>query len=144
MYIPTTVRKDDLKKFNLCECDSRRLDVLGGYIIEQKKDVSCKFEISNIKHSTLITKCRCCSNIYLVDMLERSTMKTDDTEIISVKKISLYEAREIRANFFKLVSSYNSTSISIDDYYLKLDKLDEYKEQISFSLSDELYELYED
>lgn len=144
MDIPTTIYRDYIKKFNLCDCESIRLDVLGGYIQNGRKKVSSKYEICSIVNSTLIIKCRCCSNIYLIDMLEEATLKTDSTEVFSAKKISLYEARELKWKLFKEVSSDNSDSISVGDNYLKFEKLDNYKKHIAFSIGTELFEPYED
>ena len=69
MDIPTTIYRDYIKKFNLCDCESIRLDVLGGYIQDGRKKVSSKYEICSIVNSTLIIKCRCCYNIYLIDYI---------------------------------------------------------------------------
>ena len=144
MDIPTTIYRDYIKKFNLCDCESIRLDVLGGYIQDGRKKVSSKYEICSIVNSTLIIKCRCCSNIYLIDMLEEATLKTDSTEVFSAKKISLYEARELRTKLFREISNYNVTSISLGDNYLRFEKVNEHNQHIAFSLGTELFEPYED
>lgn len=144
MDIPTTIYRDYLEKFNLCDCESIRLDVLGGYIQEGRKKVSSKYEICSIVNSTLIIKCRCCSNIYLIDMLEEATLKTDSTKVFSAKKISLYEAREFRWKFIREISSENCTSFSIGDNYLRFEKVNEHNQHIAFSIGTELFEPYED
>ena len=76
-------------------------------------------------------------------MLEEATLKTDSTEVFSAKKISLYEARELRTKFFREISNDNVTSISLGGNYLRFDKVNEYN-HIAFALGTELFEPYED